>query len=288
METYYNMQDGINTYWEYPYHQLWGLPGLYPFAQSVYKGFWETDMIVFKIYKSIQLLKDSSTFEYIDNTILLRERHNDLNPFLDTAYWDKFRNLPRMTRAVENHFVWNHYNSETIFNLRAYYLWTNLYPYNVNPDIWDVKSPIWSPKGPLMGPNYFYGFSTISYDINYVPPRTLLHHDDQVDIYLASNLFWQTYESNGHNLKGFFLFWYEPYGSVEIGLNFGFHVWYNSEYPTIEDETFQCMNMFGYNDYGADIGPFTDRSYLMTTEMNDQIYDKHPWIMGEPIILSTE
>lgn len=273
--------DALNTYFEYPYYQLWGLPGLYPLGQSIYSGFWETDVIISDIIRSIHLLKNTSTREYIDNTILLKERINDLNVFLDTAYWDKFRKWPKPTLAVENHFIWNKNNSETIIDLHTYFLWTNLYPYNIDPYIWDVKNP-------TKGSKYIYGFCKSFYDINYVAPRTMKHHDYQMDIYVCSNLFWQTYESNGNNLKGVFFFWYEPYGSVEIGINFMFHVWYNATYPIVEDEIFQSMNMLANNDYGTDLGIFTDRPYLMTTELNEQRYYILPWIYAQPEIVASE
>ena len=178
-------------------------------------------LITNNILKSIQLLNFSSNY-YIDNSF---NSSMISNVFLDTEYWN-FSHL-RSKHSHDNRFVWNYLNSSVKHNLNSNDFWLNLYPTNNDKYFWIVTD----------ASNYkvrLYSFLTNMYNIDYINLRKFKHHDYDNDIYLCSSLFWGDYMTNKPTLPGFHIFWYENYGSVEIGLKVLITDWYQLVYPGFE------------------------------------------------------
>ena len=178
-------------------------------------------IITDNILKSIQFFTPISHY-YLDNSI---NPSMVSNVFLDSEYWN-FSHL-RAKHTHDNCFAWNYLNSSVKHNLNSSDFWINLYPTNSNEYIWTVNDVS----------NYkirLYNFLTNIYNIDYINSRKFKHHDYDNDIYICNNLFWQNFPNTKTTLSGFHFFWYENYGSVEIGLKVLLTDWYQLVYPGFE------------------------------------------------------
>ena len=200
------------------------IPSIYSFYESLNDGYFVTQQIV----ESIKFFNDPKHSNYYLDIVNSDSNnfHNGL-VFFDNNYWN-FR-LLNSTYLINNHFVWNYLNSPNKMTLFSYDFWMNLYPVNINQYNWFVADKT------------LYKIVTLNnfkeiYDIQFVSPRQLKHHDYTNDIYVCSNLFWQQYINTKTTLWGFNFFWYENYGAVEIGLKIMFNYWYQLMYPALETD----------------------------------------------------
>ncbi len=201
---------------------LFGMEELIDSIPEFYLHSCDAFFITDNILKTIQFFNISNHSFYLDNSI---NSSMISNVFLDTEYWN-FNHL-RSRHSHDNSFSWNYLNSSIKHNLNSADYWINLYPINIDDYFWTNNE----------ASNYklgLYNFLTNIYNIDYINLRNLKHHDYNNDIYLCSSLFWRHYVDLKTVLPGFYFFWYENYGSVEIGLKTFLTHWYQLIYPGFE------------------------------------------------------
>lgn len=201
---------------------LFGMEELIDSIPAFYWHSCDAFFVADNVLKTIQFFNVSDLNYHLDNSINVGMVNN---VFLDTEYWN-FNHL-RSKYSYDNSFPWNYLNSPIKHNLSSLDLWVNLYPINIDGHLWANNETS----------NYklnLYNFLTNTYNVNYVDPRNLKHHDYNNDIYLCSSLFWSDYTHLRTVLPGFHFFWYENYGSVEIGLKAFLTHWYQLIYPGFE------------------------------------------------------
>lgn len=224
------------------------IPSLYALYDSMTEGYFLTQ----KILKTIHPLYISNQYNYIDSYV--NDTYlNTQQVFVDNSYWNKYNNL--RVFDFKNNSNWNHLNSHLEINLQSNSYWQSLYPQ-------DCLSFSWLNISQSIFKVHFYDYGKSIYDVSFLESRIFKHHDYQVDLYYSTNFYWQPYISTNNTLTGLFMFWYEPYGAVEIGLKTFSSIWYQFQYPDIE-EMF-CLSQasgvsnsfyiyhdkpFGYKDY---------------------------------------
>lgn len=211
------------------FYEPLGIEYMYPVVSTIYSGIEESINIIHNIFNTTEKLSVKENF-YIDLA-----GKNDLKSlnnlfFIDCNYWDLYRRPPSYNKLMSDHFNWGKYNDVPFFNLQTSVYWFNLYPIN------DFNC-FWMPKD-FTSYKISFNFLSQYYDLNYLDSKYLKHHDYQSDTFYAFNSFWEPYRHNKTNVKGFYLFWYEHYGSVEIGIKAWFNWYYNSTYPALEENVF--------------------------------------------------
>lgn len=201
---------------------LLGMEEVFKSIPAFYNHSYDGLVITDNIIKTIQLFKTIHPCYYLDNFIHISMASN---VFLDTEYWN-FYHL-RSNYSHDNSFVWNYLNSPIKHNLNSADYWIHLYPINNNNYLWvNVENSNYKV--------HLYNFLLNSYNVDYIDVKKFKHHDYHNDIYVCSSLFWQNFIKTETILPGFYFFWYENYGSVEIGLKVFLTDWYQLIYPSFE------------------------------------------------------
>ena len=219
----------INWIFQNLFYEPLGIDYIYPVASTIYSGIEESINITHNILITTEKLNVKKDI-YIDLSNKNNFKDLDSLLFIDSNYWDLYRKLWSYHKLISNQFNWNQYHDVPFFNLQTCDYWFKLYPI-------DDYNCIWTSKGHTFY-NVRFNYLSQYYNLSYLDSKYLKHHDYQCGTYYSFNTFWQTYRDNKTNINGFFLFWYEHYGSVEIGMKIWFNWFYNSTYPALEESIF--------------------------------------------------
>ena len=208
------------------FNDFWGLEYIWPALVELAYQFKLGNLVLNSIIDSVAFFPIKNKTIYFENYLNLNLEFSKELIYLDNYYWDKFRIHHKFVN--NNNFVWDYNDALPKYNLNSYPFWLNLYPYNLceNTDIFNLNK---------MHLNIcFYKLSNEIYDIPLMNSELLRHHDYHNNIRICSSLFWLN-ENSYNNLKGFNLYWYEPFGAVEIGIKSVFTYWYDLMYPDLEE-----------------------------------------------------
>ena len=188
----------------------------------------ETGRITYRIIESSSSITQVNPITYVDAYTTEVVTSNYKNVFSDNNYWNKYNG--KSFYLTKNTTNWNLLNFNLDFYLNTYDKWISLYPQNVDKLEWQSKS---QNNFKLI----FYGFHTSVFDITYLDNRIFKHHDYQLDVYYGSNIFWHM-NCPQNQLKGAFIFWYEPFGAMEAFYMNYWAFWYQFWYPDYEEMIF--------------------------------------------------
>lgn len=229
------------------FYEPLGIDYICPVASTIYSGIEESINIINNILITTEKLNVKEEI-YINLSGKNDSQSLERLLFIDLNYWDWTRRFLYFKKSASDEFNWNQYNDVPFFNLQTCSYWFSLFPINNLDTIW-ISQDFSCFKTHF---NYLNQY----YKLNYLHPNFLKHHDYQSNTFYSFNTFWQNYRHNKTNINGFFVFWYEHYGSVEIGIKIWFNWFYNTTYPALEDAFFNSNGLLSTADLNYEMNHF--------------------------------
>lgn len=271
---------------------------LYPFevwdgAICLYNTLNEWGNILYNSYSDTSILYTESTDEhrhYIEisplNYYHIEGNYELIDVIVDQSYlfndWSLWRGTTISGCSRPPLYVptrWHHLGSlKQIPTVKELVIYS--YPQSYNLYGWELPFKINTPIEDLT--IKYYGRRKDRYDINYLPARTLVHHDFVVGQYVTTTFHWL--ENSWYKdctLKQtivpiFNLFWYERFGSVEIIWK-SIDTWfYEFNYPYFRDG-FGLRRTFAHRDLSNIIEPVRWWDHLWLHYKSVEQLEEHVW-----------